>query len=75
MHLTLKAVRYVRDYVKVGEISGELSQLRSDEVKRALIEAQKSLARRRLHHGQLAFDSRYAVCRLPWESVDRPMLL
>jgi hypothetical protein len=63
--LTLKAVRYVGDYVEVGKISSELSQLRPNEVKWTLIEAKKRLAGGRLHHGQLAFDSRYAVLGLP----------
>jgi len=73
--LALKAVRHVGDYVEVGEISCELSQLRSDEVKWTVIEAKERLAGGRLQHGQLALDSRYAVLRVPCESVKRPMLL
>jgi hypothetical protein len=46
--LALKAVRHVGDYVEVGEIPSELSQLWSNKVKRALIEAQERLAGRRL---------------------------
>jgi hypothetical protein len=73
--LALQAVRHVGDYVEVGKISSELCQLWSDEVKWTVIEAQERLTVGRLKHRQLALDSCYAILRVPWLSVKRPMLL